>query len=133
MCVHFTIRLLILILLCESVYVHVRVSGPPPLLACVCVCVYLGDCVSLHLYYSGSDGRGAGLQAAVLPQQTAHIHRVQEHLLAIIRYRNTHKYTNTVHHIHTHIHTDIHKYSTSQSHKHIHTDIQNTDVRQRNK
>ena len=45
---------------------------------------YLRDRVPLRLHHPGGDGVGAGLQAAVLAQETAHIHRVQEHLLAVL-------------------------------------------------
>lgn len=44
----------------------------------------LGHRVSHYLHHSSCDGVRAGLQAAVLAQQTANIHGVQEHLLAVL-------------------------------------------------
>lgn len=49
----------------------------------------LGHRVSHYLHHGGRDGVGTGLQAAVLAQQTANIHRVQEHLLAVLGWRGT--------------------------------------------
>ena len=54
----------------------------------VSLCVAdLSDLVSHYLHHCGSDGVRTGLQAAVFTQQTAYIHRMQEHLLAIISWR----------------------------------------------
>ena len=49
---------------------------------------YLSDSLPLNLHHSGRDGVGAGLQAAVLTLETAHVHWVQEHLLAVLRWKN---------------------------------------------
>lgn len=51
----------------------------------------LGDRVSDYLHHGCSDVVRTGLQAAVLTQQTADIHRMQEHLLAVIGWREQHK------------------------------------------
>lgn len=51
----------------------------------------LGDRVSDYLHHCCSDVVGTGLQAAVFTQQTADIHRMQEHLLAVISWREQDK------------------------------------------
>lgn len=47
----------------------------------------LGDGVSHYLHHRCSDGVRTGLQAAVLPQQTADVDGMQEHLLAVLGWR----------------------------------------------
>jgi len=56
----------------------------------VCLLVrYLSDRVALYLHHSGCDCVGTGLQAAVLSQETAHVHWVQEHLLTVRSWNQT--------------------------------------------
>lgn len=47
----------------------------------------LSDGVSHYLHHRCGDGVRTGLQAAVLSQQTADVHGVQEHLLAVLGWR----------------------------------------------
>lgn len=48
--------------------------------------LYLVHRVALDLHDWSADGRWTVLQAAVLPQQAAHVHWMQEHLLPVLRY-----------------------------------------------
>lgn len=63
----------------------------------VSLCVAdLSDLVSHYLHHCGSDGVRTGLQAAVFTQQTAYIHRMQEHLLAVISWRRNMGHESTL-------------------------------------
>lgn len=59
-------------------------------LTCVSLFADLSDCVPHYLHHCGSDGVGTGLQAAVFTQEAAYIHRMQEHLLAVVSWREKH-------------------------------------------
>lgn len=48
------------------------------------MCADLSDRVSNYLHHCCSDVVWTGLQAAIVTQQTANIHGMQEHLLAVI-------------------------------------------------